>query len=557
MPGLLGLALPWLLAFTPPTTSLRVEVAFPEGVEAGPYQAEFECPEQSAVWVELDVEGVVMVQGPSGAMCTLMIKGDTQWLLAVVELGTHSFEHAQARPMPYGPEQDLFGETEARRATPRQARTDAVPAGISLAGTTSREFTSTVESSAVITLGGVNVGLSSGGWAGPTPSKPFQPGTLTAGAVDDLARRRSFERFAADSASTLPEFGSRWAAVEVVDQRGRPVRGVKVEVTGDGGSVVLRTRSDGHAVVLQDWDGLGRLHNLRARVDQGPTIRLREGRTVTGSVRRVVEPLHKVDLALVLDTTGSMADELSYLQTELRAILETLHTQYNGLDLRFALIVYRDTGDAYTVRGLDFTSDFEAFEEALAGQTAQGGGDGPEAVHTAFESAVELGWRTPTQAARVLVHVADAPPHADQVRPALQAIDALRKQGTAIYPIAASGTDEAAEFFMRAAALMTAGQYVFLTNDSGYGGDHREATQACFDITTLADVLSAILTSQLEASRAKLPKGFDSRCNPNRGVGSYRRPPRASGVQDYLGRSLMDDDAAARHFHTPYVRTRR
>lgn len=551
MPAFAGLSLAWLLAFGPPTDAptaeLRVDVAFPDGTADGPHEALFECPDVPGVKVDVDDEGVAMVQGPVGALCTLMIRADDQWYLAVVELGTHSFEQAEAQPIPYGPDEAFREES----------------AGIHIAGTTAaeshytvdgasvgRDFTSVVEVSGAVLVrdaahGTVDLG-----------QEPFVPGTLTAGAVDDLARRKSFQ----DYTSTVPwlaeDFGSRWAAVRVVDQRGRPVRGVAVEVEGPRGTATVRTRSDGHAVFLAEWDGLGDVHKAQARIDQGPTIRLKEGRTVKGTVRRVVEPVQKVDLALVLDTTGSMADELAYLQTELRAIFDDLEREYRQLDVRFAMVVYRDTGDAYTVRGLDFTRDFDAFEAALAEQYADGGGDNPEAVHTAFESAAELEWRSPTEAARVVVHVADAPPHAERMTAALRAVDELRRQGTAIYPVAASGTDQEAEFFMRATALMTAGQYVFLTDDSGYGNPHREASQACFDVSTLADVLTSILTAQLEAKRARLPRGFDSRCNPNRAIGSPRRPSRGRGVQDYLGHSLMDDPAASHFLHQPFVRHR-
>jgi hypothetical protein len=43
-------------------------------------------------------------------------------------------------------------------------------------------------------------------------------------------------------------------------------------------------------------------------------------------------------------------------------------------------------------------------------------------------------------------------------------------------PVASSGIDKYTEYLLRNEAMMTGGTYVFLTNDSGIGGDHLEAT---------------------------------------------------------------------------------
>src|SRR5207245_769667 len=102
-----------------------------------------------------------------------------------------------------------------------------------------------------------------------------------------------------------------------------------------------------------------------------------------------------------------------------------------------------------------------------------GGGDYPEAMHRGLEEAVKLPWRG-ADTARVLFLIADAPPHAEHMDRAVTAADALRKRGVAIYPVACSGYDEATELLMRSCALVTGGQFLFLTDDSGVGEAHGE-----------------------------------------------------------------------------------
>jgi hypothetical protein len=58
-----------------------------------------------------------------------------------------------------------------------------------------------------------------------------------------------------------------------------------------------------------------------------------------------------------------------------------------------------------------------------------------------------------------------------------------------IYPVASSGVDELTELTMRSAAQLTGGRYLFLTNDSGVGGDHKEPSIPCYFVTKLDDAI--------------------------------------------------------------------
>ena len=95
-----------------------------------------------------------------------------------------------------------------------------------------------------------------------------------------------------------------------------------------------------------------------------------------------------LDLALVVDTTGSMADELSYLQKELESVIERAARDNGNIPVRLSVNFYRDDGDEYVVRDFDFTDDISYAVEILKQQEADGGGDNPEKVNAVLDSAI-------------------------------------------------------------------------------------------------------------------------------------------------------------------------
>lgn len=196
-----------------------------------------------------------------------------------------------------------------------------------------------------------------------------------------------------------------------------------------------------------------------------------------------------LDIALVIDATGSMGDEMEYLKEEFRAISETIEADYPNGEQRWALIVYRDEGDEYVTRVFDFTSDLDAFRGDLLAQVASGGGDYPEASHAALRDMNELTWRTDAASARLAFWIADAPHHASVTDVLADAIRDAQSADVAIYPVASSGVDTLTEASMRAAAQLTGGRYIFLTDDSGVGGSHLEPTIPCYFVTKLDDAI--------------------------------------------------------------------
>ena len=65
-------------------------------------------------------------------------------------------------------------------------------------------------------------------------------------------------------------------------------------------------------------------------------------------------------------------------------------------------------------------------------------------------------------------------------------------------PVAASGVDKDTEFMLRFFDLATGGTYVFLTNDSGIGNDHIEASVGDHEVEPLADLMVKLIRKYID-----------------------------------------------------------
>lgn len=356
---------------------------------------------------------------------------------------------------------------------------------------------------------------------GPEPTRsPTQPrpqaGLLTAADIDD---NLNFDHFARLVSNWQQDVGPNLAQVTlgerlVIDLVAHNGIGVgNTELTIEAGQQRHRivTDSAGRAYLFPRWMGLDVSDGFQASTgDEAWQIVSHTIDTAARTNEPIVlesggetTPPAKLDVALVLDVTGSMADELGYLTVEFESIVARTEADYPGVDMRFALIVYRDFGDEFVSRTFDFTSDASEMADRLAAQYAVGGGDFPEAMHTALADSSSLSWRSGTNVARVLVLNADAPPHDAHVAEAFGSARDLGERGVRIYPLAASGVDRNAEFIMRAMAATTAGRHMFLTGDSGIGGPKLEPKAECYVVTTLDDLIYRVLASELAGERVE------------------------------------------------------
>ncbi|MFD2826574.1 VWA domain-containing protein [Leeuwenhoekiella polynyae] len=203
-----------------------------------------------------------------------------------------------------------------------------------------------------------------------------------------------------------------------------------------------------------------------------------------------------VDLAFIVDATGSMGDEMNFLKDDLKQVIQKVKAANTNLQISTGTVFYRDIDDEYLVKKSDFTLNLENTLTYINAQSADGGGDFPEAVHTALKTSIdELQWAT-TAKTRIAFLLLDAPPHEEA-----QIIDDLHtsikkaaQKGIKIIPIVASGINKETEFLMRNFSIATNGTYVFITNDSGVGNDHLEPTVGDYDVEILQELMIRLIT---------------------------------------------------------------
>ncbi|MBO4605962.1 MAG: VWA domain-containing protein [Bacteroidales bacterium] len=208
----------------------------------------------------------------------------------------------------------------------------------------------------------------------------------------------------------------------------------------------------------------------------------------------------KADIAFFVDATGSMGDEIDFLQSDMIDIFGKVEKLQAGTTIRSAALFYRDEGDDYVTKVKDFTTNIKDVSNYVGKQFAGGGGDYPEAVHTALEKGLQsLSWDEGARS-KIVFMLLDAPAHHyDNVIESLHtSIESYAKNGIKIIPVAASGVDKPTEFMLRFFAIATSGTYVFLTNDSGIGGDHIQASVGEYEVEQLNDLIVRLIDKYLE-----------------------------------------------------------
>lgn len=209
----------------------------------------------------------------------------------------------------------------------------------------------------------------------------------------------------------------------------------------------------------------------------------------------LVPSSNRVELAFVVDATGSMGDEMYFLKNDLTDVVSRVMTANASLQIFTAAVFYRDEGDTYVVKHQEFTDDLDKTVKYIRAQSADGGGDYPEAVHTALKTTwTELQWSGAART-RIAFLLLDAPPHYDEqiIADIHHSVREFASRGIKVIPIAASGIDKPTEFLLRYLAMATNGTYVFLTDDSGVGLPHLTPSVGEYQVEHLNDLLVRLI----------------------------------------------------------------
>ncbi len=283
---------------------------------------------------------------------------------------------------------------------------------------------------------------------------------------------------------------------------------VPVELVTEDGDVLWRSRTDNDGDA-ELWPSLKKenqyaIADLKIRIN-GELFKNPVAYSTKEVNRIAVQNLespqnNQVDIAFMVDATGSMGDELEYLKTELTDVIADVKAKNDNITVNTGAVFYRDKGDDYVTKLSAFTSNTGETVDFIKEQSADGGGDFPEAVHEALRDAISgLQWSSHARA-RILFVVLDAPPHHDGQIPSEinRLIEKASAEGIAIIPVTASGIDKETEFLMRYMAIATNGTYVFITNDSGIGNTHLEASVGDYQVEYLNSLMKRLINERLK-----------------------------------------------------------
>ncbi|MFT4773069.1 MAG: hypothetical protein ACI83Y_001485 [Candidatus Azotimanducaceae bacterium] len=350
------------------------------------------------------------------------------------------------------------------------------------------------------------------------PIDPVDTTPLRAGSVDDNADYQGFldylDRIKGLGVVTRDLDAAGRTIVKVVDEAGNPVPGVVVEassstLTPDGIPIKLRTTADGTVgfhpgfyggatdgtVDFGLGMGLSDIELVSAAAGQNITI-IAPSTTLAAPV-----PL---DVLFLLDATGSMGDEIDRLKQTIDTVADRVASLDPAPDVRFAMTLYRDEGDAFVTANYDFTSDVEQFRAALADVVADGGGDYPEALDEGLADALaKPTWRDPAEAIQLIFIVADAPPQVGRqvATPYTDSVVTAIERGIKIFPVASSESDDQAEAVFRQLAQATGAPFVFLSNGAGGAATGRSTDIASTDYEELAldELVVRLIAEELSA----------------------------------------------------------
>ncbi len=293
--------------------------------------------------------------------------------------------------------------------------------------------------------------------------------------------------------------------VLVLDGAGEPAVDVRAVLLDQEAGVIweARTNNNGEAELFNGLFGAGKQVAL-LMVDTGDEKIFVEAKDLEIDEREDIyleefsTPTNVIDVMFVIDTTGSMGDELSYLQVELDEVIGSVRHKHDLL-IRTSVNFYRDEGEPFVVRSNPFSTNLHEVVSQMRREGAAGGGDYEEAVDLALEDAIKGHDWSPSARSRLLFLLLDAPPHHDP-----QALERIHKatveaarSGVRIIPIGASGIDKETEFLMRFLDISTGGTYIFLTDDNGSLQPQLSPTVGSYEVEPLNELLIRLINESL------------------------------------------------------------
>lgn len=370
---------------------------------------------------------------------------------------------------------------------------------------------------------------------------------LSAGEIDDnadwdryLLYRRNF------LAQNIPVYDidiTGRQIITVVDSNNRPILGAKVTIidTNGRGAEHHLTYADGRTLFFPNANEIAKTQTeffvTIEKDDLTASFVLDRNQSsewtavLDGNV--TPKPI-QLDVLFLIDTTGSMEDEINQLQNNILHISSEIDNYSNDVDVRYGLVIYREHNNwEYVTRRFAFTSDVSQFQADLNTVTANGDGntDWDEPLNVGLDQSLNMmSWRG-EDTIKLIFLVADARPHIDHPLEPItydQSIQTALSRGIKIHPIASSGLEPAGEFIFRQIAQVTMGHFLFLTYDEGVVGTAGDARPDLnvgqpesedpikgYTVDSLSDLVLRLIQDELLSYISPLPAEPTGEINEN------------------------------------------
>lgn len=358
-------------------------------------------------------------------------------------------------------------------------------------------------------------------------------GVLTAGEWNDLDNwNRHWSDMLKDGEiddhqRTYGFFPQHRYTVLLLNEAGFPAIDVPVTLSNAAGVTCWETRTD-NTGKAELWYGLtdqaakpGSLSayiTLNGQQQKLGTVKPHNEGINRFTIKRDCQAPKLLDIMWAVDATGSMGDEISYLKTELLDVIARVQRTNKDLTIRMGATFYRDNSDAYLVKSSGLSPDIQSTVAYIQDQYADGGGDTPEAVHSALEEVVFRQKWSGEAVARICFLILDASPHqTPEVTASMQrSIQEAARKGIRIVPVSASGIQKDTEFLMKFFGLATNGSYVFLTDHSGVGNKHLEPTTDEYKVEAFNDLLVRLINqyASVATCNGQSLVTFENQLNP-------------------------------------------
>lgn len=334
-------------------------------------------------------------------------------------------------------------------------------------------------------------------------------GTLTATEINDFSKWDLWMDIGAKELSIYKDmwriYPEKRYSVQVITKNNLPIANAEVWLENRENIVYWKSKTDntGKAELWYNFyeNQKSQKDIIRVRYD-GQVYFIGKPKMIQKGINIIKLPVDcktsdEVDIAFVIDATGSMDDEIDFLKTDLLDIIGHTKEAFPEVDLHLGSVFYRCQGNEYVTRLSEMSSDVNKTISFIQDQDAGQGGD--EAVEEALQAAIEeLEWR-PSAHTKILFFILDEQPLTnrevmDKMHYYIKEASAL---GIRIVPIIASAEkmshSKSLEFLMRSMALATNGTAFMLTNHSGIGNDHATPTTDVYDVELLNSIIKRII----------------------------------------------------------------